>query len=518
MPGLRFALLAVTAACVTASSLPAQDALTPVLPTRRMLAPYGLERAWWNQATLNPSRDRVRHLVADEDVLIVQSRSGVVTVFDAENGRKLWAVRVGRTDAVSFAATTNDHLALIVIGTEIYALEKFTGKVAWHFDLPAAPSTSCEVDDDLVYVGTRDGSVYAFDLRKIRKFHDEGLLPKWSAQTLQWRYRAHKEVTTPPVSTGRTVNFASRGGSLYSVSAHDRKLQFQFETDRPISAPMGHSKKFLYLPSEDFKLYCISADNGRTRWVYNTGLAIRKQPQVVGPNVFIVPAHGGLHSVATSSTKKSEFAVPFAVKEGDIFDVSIDGTRISYAAGARDTVAAVAVALSRKINAAGIAHVTAVASAKDGSLVVTAPPSTAVSATVTDKGNRRDLRGRVRIAMAGKRLWWRAKITDFVAASPRRVYVTDRFSNLIALDRENGATIAAFPLRHFSVRVANARTDRIFIAKPSGLVVCIRETGRTFPLYHRYPERRPILPTFAPDPLARKPAPDLPARKSAPGR
>lgn len=44
--------------------------------------------------------------------------------------------------------------------------------------------------------------------------------------------------------------------------------------------------------------------------------------------------------------------------------------------------------------------------------------------------------------------------------------------------------------------------DRIFLASPSGLVVALRERGRSFPQYHMFPERRPILPEFAPDPPA----------------
>ena len=379
----------------------AQSSLSYSLPTKRMLSPHNLERMWWNQATLDPSRDIVRHLTADENVVIVQSRSGLTTVFDISNGRKLWAVQIGRVDSVAFPAITNDDYVMIASGTALYALQKFTGKLIWKFDLPAAPSTSPAIDDDQIYVGSRDGSVYAFDLRKITKLHKEGLLPQWSAKTLVWRYKAFKEVTTPPISTGRVVNFASRGGSLYSVTATDRKLVFQFETDHAISAPMAQSPGFLYLPSEDFKLYCLNAENGRTRWVYNTGLPIRKQPKVIGQEVFLTPSHGGLH--------------------------------------------------------------------------------------VIDRGS-------------GRRKWWRNKITGFIAASPTRAYVSDNVGNLIILNREDGAVVAALPLRKFRIRLANARTDRIIIATQSGLVACIREKGQEFPIYHMHPERRPLQPEFAPNP------------------
>jgi outer membrane protein assembly factor BamB len=406
MPRLLFALLMIAGFAFSGSTAIAQGT---ALPTQRMLAPHGLERMWWNQATINPSRDRVSFLTADENVVVVQSRSGLVTAFDISNGRKLWAVQVARVDAVSFPAVTNDDLVLLVSGTSMTALQKFSGKMVWTFTLPSSPSTSPGMDDERVYVGARDGSVYAFNLKRIKTLFNEGLLPKWSAQTLDWRYKAYKEVTTPPISTGRVVNFASRGGSLYSVTTTDRKLSFQFETDFPISAPMAESPRYLFLPSEDFKLYCLNKENGITRWVYNAGMEIRKKPQVTEDDVFLTPARGGLH--------------------------------------------------------------------------------------VIDRGT-------------GNRKWWRRGVTGFVAASTSRVYVSDTTGNLVILGREEGKLIGALPLRNFSVRISNGRTDRIIIAKSTGLVACIREKGREFPIYHMYPERRPLLPEFAPEPQ--------PAKKSTP--
>jgi len=57
------------------------------LPTSRQLARFGLERAWWSQATMNVYRDKVAHLALDEESIYVQSTGGAVTAFDAETGR-----------------------------------------------------------------------------------------------------------------------------------------------------------------------------------------------------------------------------------------------------------------------------------------------------------------------------------------------------------------------------------------------------------------------------------------------
>ena len=90
----------IIAVCFSALFLTASDAVqaqrtgfTPKIPTQRFLGRYGLERAWWGQATLNPTRDTVRHLTVDEENVYVQATSGVVTAFDNETGKRLWAVQ-----------------------------------------------------------------------------------------------------------------------------------------------------------------------------------------------------------------------------------------------------------------------------------------------------------------------------------------------------------------------------------------------------------------------------------------
>ena len=62
-----------------------------------------------------------------------------------------------------------------------------------------------------------------------------------------------------------------------------------------------------------------------------------------------------------------------------------------------------------------------------------------------------------------------------------------------------GATLGVLPLRSFKVRFKNERTDRLILATESGTVVCIRERSRPYPLYHMFPESRPIIPEFEPE-------------------
>lgn len=371
-----------------------------LLPTQQQLSRFGLERAWWGQATLNPSRDKVRHLSIDEEIVYVQASSGTTTAFNSETGERLWAVQLGRFDQPSFPAVSNEDLALLVVGSAMYGLEKKTGRTLWTLILPGQPSTGPSVDDNQVYVGTLDGSVYAFSLRKIRRLYQEQRLPQWSHEALVWRYQAGKEVTSPPIVTGRVVNFSSRDGSLYSVSASDRKLIYQLETDAPIVAPLARSGKIQYMASEDFTFYALNVENGKVIWEFTSGLPIRRAPYAIGSDLFVMPDRGGMYC--------------------------LDGP-------------------------------------------------------------------------TGVQKWWQPSLREFIAVAGDAVFTSDDDGNLIKVTRSNGAISGSFPLRAFTLRVSNDRTDRIYMSTESGLVIALRLRGESLPVFHKFPDRLPIVPEVEPE-------------------
>ena len=279
------------------------------LPSRNLLARFGLERAWSNQATLNVRSDVVLHLVADEEVVIVQSRSGLVTVFDAQSGVKLWDAQLSRAGQYSFPAVTNGDVLFVVIGSTVYARDKFRGNELWTLELPSVPSTSPTVDDDRMYVGMLQGDVYAFDLDVVARNQAEGRLPQFNYENIEWRYATSGRIVVAPVTDGRIVCFANALGAVYAVAAGQRDLRFQFETGAPASAPLdmqtsvenGIPVSFIYLASGDTNLYCLRATNGTTRWLHVAGAPIREKPHVIGDSLYLVPLHAGMFDLAVDT-------------------------------------------------------------------------------------------------------------------------------------------------------------------------------------------------------------------------
>ena len=386
------------------------------IPMRSTLDRYGLERVWVGQATLNPSRDKLSHVVLDEEVVIAQASSGIVTAFDSETGRKFWSVQLGRTDLKSFAAVTNQDQVIVIAGSQVYAVQKYTGELLWQHEIPEQPSVSPSMDEKNLYNGTLQGNVYAYDLATIQSLYKESKLDGWRHEARRWSFRTGHKIQTPPVTgqrkqktktkiADRVVAFANASNQLYSVGTLRGELIFQFETDEAVSTPMAQRNEWVLMASQDFRLYCININNGGLRWIFPSGRPIKMPPRIIGQNIFLTPDLAGL------------LCLDFET---------------------------------------------------------------------------------------GERLWWRQGIKRFLGATPELVFAADASNNIAVLDRRSGSPIGTLALSHYKVHMENDRTDRLYLATTTGQIVCIRQKGRSFPIYHKHPERRPIMPEFAQDMMQKK--------------
>lgn len=99
--------------------------------------------------------------------------------------------------------------------------------------------------------------------------------------------------------------------------------------------------------------------------------------------------------------------------------------------------------------------------------------------------------------------WVASGIQSYLAGSDRRLYCQDLKGQLVVLDRASGQRLGTLDARGCDLPILNAQTDRVFLASKSGLVQCLREDDRPWPLVHyRLPppprRGRPAMPSKAP--------------------
>ncbi|GIX04172.1 MAG: hypothetical protein KatS3mg114_0041 [Planctomycetaceae bacterium] len=386
------------------STLSLADGAEPLnwraLPSPLTLQKLGLELRWSNQAVINPTRDQITHLHMDEELVYVLGSQGTLTAFEVETGTQRWALSLGRYHEATFAPASNQRLVLAVVGTTMFGIDKRRGNVRWRIRLPGQPSAGPSLDDRHIYVPTLDGSLYAYEMRKVEEHYLEQRLPAWSKDAIRWRYQAGDIITSPPLTYSTLVLFGSRDGSLYAVSRDDRRVQYIFETDAPIVAPLALLGDTLFIASEDYNFYALKPSNGRVLWEFVAGTPIRKPPYSVNNHLFVTPDAGGM----------------FCLEASD-----------------------------------------------------------------------------------GQQRWWHPHLTQLLAVSLQRGYFLDDRQHLNIVDLQTGQSLGILPLYGYPLALTNDRTDRILLATTSGRVLMLAELGRDFPLYHKNPEHRPLLPEFEPE-------------------
>ncbi|HWL10307.1 MAG TPA: PQQ-binding-like beta-propeller repeat protein [Planctomicrobium sp.] len=376
------------------------QSLRVTTPNENELNRQGLTMSWWGQAAVRSSQERVTFFTADEQNVYVQSTSGVLTSFQGESGRRLWAQLIGSPNQHGFAATSGDDDVLIALGMKVYAFNKVSGVPRWELTLPSPPSTSPKEDERFLYVGTVDGMMRAYDVQKIRSLAKKAMLPQWTNRAELWTYKMMAPSNSTPIPVENDVVFASERGNIYRKTGEPNKLLFNIEMKVPLSAPITYSRDYVFAADVRSRLSCNSIHDGSPLWTFSSGAPVRMQPRVVGKQIFVAPLNAGLFALNITT---------------------------------------------------------------------------------------------------GLILWKQPLATDVVAVTDTRVYASDPNKNLLILDRNSGKLLGQLRMTEFSVRVHNDRTDRIYLATPGGTVVALREMTSEFPLYHLYPERRPILPMFAPE-------------------
>lgn len=102
----------------------------------------------------------------------------------------------------------------------------------------------------------------------------------------------------------------------------------------------------------------------------------------------------------------------------------------------------------------------------------------------------------------GSGLWTAA--TDhgkFLGVSPSKVYLLSQDNDLMVVARDSGKMLldpaathqrAGLNLRDFTLTFPGRQDDRIILATPSGVIVCLREVGATEPKLLRAPDAKPF--------------------------
>jgi len=205
-------------------------------------------------------------------------------VLDRKNVASLDTLWVATTGSVvgSSPAVAN---GVVYVGSEdgrVYAFNAATGSTLWTATTGSAVDSSPAVANGVVYFGSYDHNVYAFDAATGSTL--------WTATT------GNLVISSPAVANG-VVYVGSYDGKLYALNAATGSTLWTATTDRGI----GHSSPavangVVYVGSGDGKVYAFDAATGSTLWTTTTGNVVGSSPAVANGVVYVGSSDNNLYA------------------------------------------------------------------------------------------------------------------------------------------------------------------------------------------------------------------------------
>jgi len=146
------------------------------------------------------------------------------------------------------------------------------GTLKWVFPTGGPIESSPAVVDGTVYIGSRDGKLYALDAVTGAK--------RWEYQTGSW-------VQSSPAIVNGIVYIGSNDGKLYALDAHSGEKLWDFKTKYAIESSPAVADGIVYFGAGDYSIYALDALTGEKLWNFKTEGVIQSSPVVANGIVYV---------------------------------------------------------------------------------------------------------------------------------------------------------------------------------------------------------------------------------------
>jgi outer membrane protein assembly factor BamB len=444
----RLLWLGAIVGTLSCSALSVADTSDLVVTTAA--AQHGLVRAWFNRAQVDSSRAEISHVLVKDGTVFIQTSQALLQAIDAETGHTLWAEQVGRVGHPSTAPAANDELVAVINSTNLFVLNRATGRLLWQTPVEGVPGAGPALSSRRVYVPTTTGMVYSYRLKPV--FQEKIDAGKTSS----------KEVKTAEQKAAET---AAQRQSLRIDQTVARPLACQSwgrALVQPLVTRQDEGEEYLVWPTDRGYMF-VGAINRHDENAFPARYRLETNGEIVAPPSYLPPDP----NIATDS--------------GVIFAVSRDGF----------------VHAIRENNGESLWRFST------GEPIVQGAPAIGDNVYVTTQAGGMYCLD----AKTGKQRWWTPGLMQFVAASKERVYATDRVGRIDVLDMKTGAMLDTIPTPPDVLKIMNTDTDRIYLVHPNGLIQCLHETALAEPVknYRPYVPPKPPVTEKAPGEEKKKP-------------
>ena len=244
-----------------------------------------------------------------DGTIVVGAGDGGVYALDAATGKQRWRAQTeGRVRASP--AVANGRVYAASFDGRVYCFDLTTGALRWRYDTEGVGlrsgsygfdrrsiQSSPAVADGVVYVGARDGFLYAIDA-------DSG--------TLRWRvdHKVSWVITSPAVS--EHVVFAGSSDAHFAQALDSSGTErWRFGADVPVWSSPAVANGIVYFGDAAGRIHAVDRDTGKERWMFRTGAQVYSSPVIAGDLVIVGSTDGGVYALRTGTGAPIRRAVFF---------------------------------------------------------------------------------------------------------------------------------------------------------------------------------------------------------------
>ncbi len=295
----------------------------PSVPSREALERLNLKLGWRAYVPMDGRRDGLISIQRDGDQLLVQTRSCLVAVLDAETGQSLWRTRVGKPYSIEQPLAFNKSAVFAVREQSVWGIDRSNGQPLWEYVLPYGAAAGPVADDRQLILTLGNGRVHYFNIEMAGRpgrlpppadgkpqtlpeaaprYTARGEAPKeapppplWPA----WSFRSSLPIETMPLYTPGSVFWAAQDGNVFALPTglepgerYRRQL-----ADGEITVRPGQYHEEAYVAGRDGNVYAVQMQTGGIRWRYTAGTPALTSPVANDQEVYHVTEAGGLHCI-----------------------------------------------------------------------------------------------------------------------------------------------------------------------------------------------------------------------------
>lgn len=302
-----------------------------------------------------------------------------------------------------------------------------------------------------------------------------------------------------------TLYVRSNSGSLTAIDAESGHEKWNTQVGKAGYPTFGVSASDDYVVAlSSSKMFLLDAKTGQILDTYVSEFLPAATPTIDGSLIYLPTTKGVVQVHSTEDLNRKEYtlgssgsidspltiggdSVSWTTDQGYIYVGKPGMPGINYRFQSLDTIVAAPVYMDGMLFATSLDGFVYAISEDDGSTkwryAVGGPIREAPMAidgnvyVTTIDGQMASIN-----ATTGKPTWLASGVERFVAVSDSRVYCITSGRNLTVLDAASGGRIGSTLVSSLGLPVVNTNTDRVYLVNKRGVLQCLREKGRRWPI------------------------------------